>query len=108
MQLTCKYIWENKRVKLDLDVGWLEIAESEKEHAIDVVLEGLDPTLQEDWGDAVRSVVHWRLYQLHRLARMKVQRARDGPAGETRMHLSQSHGGVRAEKSFSGEEEGTQ
>ena len=74
-------MWEIKRVEFDLDVGWMQVPESEKERAVDIILEGADPSLELDWGSIVRSVIRWRLYKLHRLARMKKQRAKGDKAG---------------------------
>ena len=72
-QLTCKFLWDTKKINLNASIGWSELSERDKDQAIDVMMNCCEP-LQLDWGNLLRPVLRWKLYHLHRTARLKIQR----------------------------------
>lgn len=56
-------------------MSWAEVLVSEKDRAIDVMLDELAP-LKLEWGDLMKDVVHWRLYNLHKATKIKLHKRR--------------------------------
>ena len=68
-QHTCKYLWDVDRLKLSTALGWIELENDDKEKALDIVVNQCE-TLQLDWGELLRSVARWKLYHMHKTAKM--------------------------------------
>ena len=80
-QHTCKYLWDTRlRFPLNSEESWSKLEVADKDRAVERALQECE-RLNLGWGDLTRPIIYWKLYHLHRTARMKTIRTKEGSLG---------------------------
>ena len=73
MKHICKFLWNSKRINLNFDIVWIQLFFTKKKIAMKIMKQNCE-FLQLCWNDLMNFVIHWKLYHLHQMIKIKLQR----------------------------------